>query len=258
MGPDATYSARMPTRMNADPRSRYRVSFIAAYSLVPTPVRPHGPAEDALRAHLAARAPDADEEVHRQHGDLVEEKEHEEVERHEDAVDAGDEERAAARRTPGSAPSPSTTRTTPAKMMIEVSSTISSAHAVDGELVLDAERRDERRSPRRTGSPPPRGRRPRRPRTREHERDPVADDAPVQRTSSGRCRAPNMMSTAPTKGAQVMTERIGQAGFIASQLRPRSRSRDPTRDPVDVVLRAAGLHAAQPIARGRASTRSAR
>ena len=30
----------MPTRMKADPNSRYRVSFIAAYSLVPTPVRP--------------------------------------------------------------------------------------------------------------------------------------------------------------------------------------------------------------------------
>ena len=30
----------MPTRMNADPNSRYSVSFIAAYSLVPTPVRP--------------------------------------------------------------------------------------------------------------------------------------------------------------------------------------------------------------------------
>ena len=29
----------MPTRMNADPNSRYSVSFIAAYSLVPTPVR---------------------------------------------------------------------------------------------------------------------------------------------------------------------------------------------------------------------------
>jgi len=28
----------MPTRMNADPNKRYRVSFIAAYSLVPTPV----------------------------------------------------------------------------------------------------------------------------------------------------------------------------------------------------------------------------
>ena len=31
----------MPTRMNADPKSRYSVSFIAAYSLVPTPVRPN-------------------------------------------------------------------------------------------------------------------------------------------------------------------------------------------------------------------------
>src|SRR5207253_7823225 len=28
----------MPTRMNADPKSRYSVSFIAAYSFVPTPV----------------------------------------------------------------------------------------------------------------------------------------------------------------------------------------------------------------------------
>ncbi len=26
--------------MNADPKSRYSVNFIAAYSLVPTPVRP--------------------------------------------------------------------------------------------------------------------------------------------------------------------------------------------------------------------------
>src|SRR3970040_634202 len=38
--PPATYSARIPTRMNADPKSRYSVSFIAAYSFVPTPVRP--------------------------------------------------------------------------------------------------------------------------------------------------------------------------------------------------------------------------
>jgi hypothetical protein len=38
--PAPTKSARMPTRMNADPNSRYKVSFIAAYSLVPTPVRP--------------------------------------------------------------------------------------------------------------------------------------------------------------------------------------------------------------------------
>src|SRR5213594_1486321 len=30
--PPATYRARMPTRMKADPKSRYRVSFIAAYS----------------------------------------------------------------------------------------------------------------------------------------------------------------------------------------------------------------------------------
>jgi hypothetical protein len=42
-----------------------------------------------LRADLARRAPDADEEVHRQHRDLVEEEEHEEVERHEDAEDSG-------------------------------------------------------------------------------------------------------------------------------------------------------------------------
>ena len=28
----------MPTRMNADPNRRYSVSFIAAYSFVPTPV----------------------------------------------------------------------------------------------------------------------------------------------------------------------------------------------------------------------------
>ncbi len=53
---------------------------------------PEGPAEDALRADLARGAPDADQEVHRQHGDLVEEKEDEEVERDEDAVDTGDEE----------------------------------------------------------------------------------------------------------------------------------------------------------------------
>src|SRR5436309_875817 len=43
------------------------------------------------RPHLAARAPDADEQVHRQHRQLVEQEEHEEVERDEDTVHAGDE-----------------------------------------------------------------------------------------------------------------------------------------------------------------------
>src|SRR5207247_6984278 len=49
------------------------------------------PREDAAGAHFARRAPDADEQVHRQDRELVEEKEDEEIERAEDAVDAGDE-----------------------------------------------------------------------------------------------------------------------------------------------------------------------
>ena len=50
------------------------------------------PPEDALRPHLPARTPDADEQVHRQDGDLVEEEEDEEVQRHEHAEHAGDQE----------------------------------------------------------------------------------------------------------------------------------------------------------------------
>ena len=50
------------------------------------------PAEDPLRPHFSRRTPDADEQVHRQHGDLVEQEEDEQVERDEDAVDAGDQD----------------------------------------------------------------------------------------------------------------------------------------------------------------------
>ncbi len=50
------------------------------------------PAEDAARRHLTRRSPDADEQIHRQHGDFVEQEEDEEIERHEDAEDAGDEQ----------------------------------------------------------------------------------------------------------------------------------------------------------------------
>src|SRR2546429_9137684 len=38
------------------------------------------PGEDAARPDLAGRAPDSDQQVHRQHGELVEQEEHEEVE----------------------------------------------------------------------------------------------------------------------------------------------------------------------------------
>ena len=72
-----------------------------------------------------ARAPDADQQVHRQHGDLVEQEEDEEVERDEDAVDAGDQQQQQRVELLAARPSPSTRRTTPAKMMIDVSSTIS-------------------------------------------------------------------------------------------------------------------------------------
>ena len=81
-----------PTRMNADPNSRYSVSFIAAYSFVPTPVRPNAQPKMPCGRTSPGRAPDADEQVHRQHGDLVEQEEDEEVERHEHAEDAGDEQ----------------------------------------------------------------------------------------------------------------------------------------------------------------------
>ena len=77
--------------MNAEPNSRYSVSFIAAYSLVPTPVRPNAQPKIALRPHFPARSPDADQQVHRQHGDLVEQEEDEQIQRDEDAVNAGDQ-----------------------------------------------------------------------------------------------------------------------------------------------------------------------
>src|SRR5207248_3775003 len=52
------------------------------------PVRPR---KDAARAHLAGRAPDTDQQIHRKDGELVEQEEDEEIEGHEDAEDAGDE-----------------------------------------------------------------------------------------------------------------------------------------------------------------------
>ena len=49
------------------------------------------PGEDAARPNLAGRAPDSDQQVHRQHGELVEQEEHEEVEGDEHTEDAGDQ-----------------------------------------------------------------------------------------------------------------------------------------------------------------------
>ncbi len=53
---------------------------------------PHRPAEDPLRLDVPRRSPDADEQVHRQHGDLVEEEEDEQIQRDEHAVDARDQQ----------------------------------------------------------------------------------------------------------------------------------------------------------------------
>ena len=52
---------------------------------------PQRPSKDSLRPDLSRRPPDPDQEVHGEHGDLVEEEEHEEVEGDEDAVHARDE-----------------------------------------------------------------------------------------------------------------------------------------------------------------------
>ena len=102
-----------------------------------------GPAEDALRAHLAARAPDADEQVHRQHRDLVEQEEHEQVERDEDAVDPGHQNQqqgvellAAHLHGPGG-PGPREDDDRGEQQHEQ-------AHAVDAKLVVDAERRHQR------------------------------------------------------------------------------------------------------------------
>ena len=59
--------------------------------LRPDPGLSERPGENTAGAHLARRAPDADQQVHREHGQLVEEKQYEEVERHEHAVNASDE-----------------------------------------------------------------------------------------------------------------------------------------------------------------------
>ena len=67
-------------KMRIEAATSMIVSFIALYSLVRAKVGKH-----------AAGAPDGDQQVHRQHGELVEEEEEEEVERGERAVDAGDE-----------------------------------------------------------------------------------------------------------------------------------------------------------------------
>jgi hypothetical protein len=51
------------------------------------------PAERTLARNVHRRAPDADEHVHREHGQFVEEEEQEKIERDEHAVDAGDQKR---------------------------------------------------------------------------------------------------------------------------------------------------------------------
>jgi hypothetical protein len=51
------------------------------------------PAERAAAFDRHRRSPDADQDVHREHGQLVEEKEQEQIEGDEDAVDPGDEQR---------------------------------------------------------------------------------------------------------------------------------------------------------------------
>src|SRR6266508_4171633 len=90
----------------------------------------------------------------------------------------------------------------------------------------------------------------------------------MSRTASGRCRARNMISTAPTNGDHVMMESTGN-GIIAVRAEPRRAARracgfeispEPPvgedeqqegaeRDAVDVVLGLAALQAALPVAR---------
>ena len=69
--PATQYIASAPTRETTDPMNRYRVSFIAAYSRVFTQ-----PQID-------------DQQVHREDGDFVEEEQHEQVQRDENAEHAG-------------------------------------------------------------------------------------------------------------------------------------------------------------------------
>ena len=55
----------------------------------PDPGLPVRPRENPAGSHLPRGAPDADQQVHRQHGQLVEEEQDEEIEGHEHAVDTG-------------------------------------------------------------------------------------------------------------------------------------------------------------------------
>ena len=68
----------------------------------------------------------------------------------------------------------------------------------------------------------------------------------MSRTASGRWRATNMMSTAPTNGAHVMIDSTGN-GITRSPQAPlgqHEEQQDAERHPVDVVLRQPGLQPA--------------
>ena len=82
----------------------------------------------------------------------------------------------------------------------------------------------------------------------------------MSRTASGRWRATNMMSTAPTNGAHVMMDSTGN-GITRSPQAPLGQHEEQQhaeRDAVDVVLRESGLQARGADRRPAASTRSAR
>src|SRR6202022_3777429 len=74
------------------------------------------------------------------------------------------------------------------------------------------------------------------------------------RTSGALRRARNMISRAPTKGDQVMTERIGNEARVIGRspgpAHPHHEDEHPERDPVDVVLGLARLDPPQAVARG--------
>src|SRR5262245_10884308 len=74
--------------------------------------------------------------------------------------------------------------------------------------------------------------------------------AAISRTASGRRRAVNMMSSAPTNGIQVMRDRMGTRKGLP-QLRPDEQEQHAERHAIHVVLRLAGLQPSRGVARAK-------
>src|SRR5207249_9775455 len=77
----------------------------------------------------------------------------------------------------------------------------------------------------------------------------------MSRTARGRWRAVNMMRSAPTKGAHVISESTGSPVIVTGSARssppplgPDEEQQDAEGDPIDVVLRLPALDAPHEVA----------